>query len=55
MCLSDDDLEALNTLYPDCDGGVTLIPDACHKSSLNIGVVRVFVYLLIPLVCAQVS
>mmetsp|Transcript_60681 Transcript_60681/g.180526 ORF Transcript_60681/g.180526 Transcript_60681/m.180526 type:complete len:454 (-) Transcript_60681:1343-2704(-) len=50
-CLTDDDVEALATLYPDCsDTSVSVA--VCHKTSHNIGLVRVMVYVLSPLLIA---
>jgi len=52
-CLSDDDVEALATLYPDCSA-VSLSTNVCHKVNLSIGLVRLFVYVLTPLLLALV-
>ena len=43
VCLTEDDLEAINVLYPDCHGG-PIVP-VCAKASLNIGWLRAFVYI----------
>ena len=43
VCLTRDDLEALNVLYPDCTGGP--VDPVCEKASINIGWLRTFVYL----------
>ncbi len=37
-CLEADDLEGLNVLYPDCQGGTTEV--ICHKPALNLGWLR---------------
>lgn len=52
VCLSDDDLEALNTLYPDCDRMVTA--PVCFKMQHNIGWVRLFVWTVCPVVLIMV-
>jgi hypothetical protein len=50
-CLMDDDLEALATLYPDC--GPNMLSGAiCHKVQMNIGYVRMTVYVLFPAMLA---
>lgn len=49
QCLSADDAEGLHTLYPDCDGLFYSTMPNCIKVNLNFGVVRVFLYLGIPL------
>jgi hypothetical protein len=41
-CLEVDDLEALNVLYPDCQGG-TLTP-VCDKPALNLGWLRMLLF-----------
>lgn len=46
-CLTDDDLEALAVLYPDC-GARSLSKAVCHKVNHNIGLVRVMVYVVVP-------
>ena len=38
-CLTEDDVEALATLYPDCSGSVSISTPVCHKVQHNIGVV----------------
>ena len=48
-CLTADDVEGIATLYPDCsDHGISQV--VCHKVSHNIGVVRIAVYVLVPMV-----
>jgi hypothetical protein len=47
-CLFDDDLEALAVLYPDCNAKSALFESVCHNINLNIGIVRIAVYLLFP-------
>ena len=47
VCLTRDDLEALNVLYPDCSGGP--VDPVCEKASLNIGWLRTIVYFGGPL------
>lgn len=47
-CLTDDDLEALAVLYPDC-GDYSLSVNVCHKVNLNLGFVRIAVYVLGPM------
>jgi len=53
VCLDLDDLEALQTVYPDCDGS-KVVP-VCHRTALNIGLVRLGVYLLIPIIVALLA
>uniref|UniRef100_A0A7S2HJS0 Peptidase M10 metallopeptidase domain-containing protein n=1 Tax=Haptolina brevifila TaxID=156173 RepID=A0A7S2HJS0_9EUKA len=45
-CLTDDDLEALNVLYPDCDGGTTT--PLCQEANFNIGTIKVLLYFFVP-------
>ena len=52
-CLQQDDLEALNVLYPDCQGG--LATPVCLKSALNLGWVRLMVFIIGPLTTAIVA
>lgn len=47
MCLSLDDLEALQVLYPDCEQAFSV--PVCSKFAHNIGWVRLGVYVGIPL------
>ena len=47
VCITEDDLEALNTLYPDCSHALTGSP-VCFKSDHNIGWVRLAVWLGTP-------
>lgn len=54
VCLQLDDLEALNVLYPDCEGAAPLTP-VCLKATLNIGWVRVLVFIFIPALVALLS
>jgi len=46
-CLTDDDLEGLNVLYPDC-GEASLVKNVCHLTNKNIGFVRIMIYLFTP-------
>jgi hypothetical protein len=50
VCLSEDDLEALNTLYPDCTSSISVV--VCDKVSYNIGWVRLGVWILAPILVA---
>ena len=50
-CLTDDDLDGLSVLYPDCSD-ISLSVNVCHKVQHNIGSVRVAVYVLGPLIIA---
>jgi len=53
-CLMDDDLEALNVLYPDC-AGAPLQP-LCNKAPLNTGWLRMLLYIVVPMmICLLVS
>ena len=48
-CLTADDVEGIATLYPDCsEHGISRV--VCHKVRHNIGVVRIAVYVLVPMV-----
>ena len=49
VCITEDDLEALNTLYPDCSHALTGSP-VCFKSDHNIGWVRLAVWLGVPMI-----
>lgn len=49
QCLSADDAEGVQTLYPDCDGFFYSTAPNCIKVNLNFGAVRMFLYLGIPL------
>jgi len=51
-CLYDDDLEALAVLYPDCDAELAVFEAVCHEVNLNLGIVRLAVYILIPSIIA---
>lgn len=46
VCIEQDDLEALHTLYPDCTTG--LVAPVCYKTVQNIGWVRLAVYIMLP-------
>ena len=46
-CLYADDLEALNVLYPDCNGGPTV--PLCAKPALNLGWQRILLFICVPL------
>lgn len=48
VCLMEDDLEALNTLYPDCKTSISL--PVCFKTPHNIGWVRFFVWSVCPVI-----
>jgi len=48
-CLYNDDLEALATLYPDC-GATSLSVNVCHRVQLNLGLVRLMIYVLGPFI-----
>jgi hypothetical protein len=52
-CLQDDDLEALNVLYPDCHGG--LATPVCLKSALNVGWLRLMIFIIGPLITAVLA
>ena len=45
-------MEALATLYPDCSGQ-SLSVVTCHKVAHNIGIVRVAVYVLVPMLVSM--
>uniref|UniRef100_A0A7S3B6Y8 Uncharacterized protein n=1 Tax=Haptolina ericina TaxID=156174 RepID=A0A7S3B6Y8_9EUKA len=50
-CLTEDDLEALNVLYPTCSGAIT--QPTCLKQSIKyLGWLRVCVFVLAPLILA---
>jgi hypothetical protein len=46
VCIEQDDLEALHTLYPDCSTGFAV--PVCYKTVQNIGWVRLGTYILLP-------
>ena len=48
VCITEDDLEALNTLYPDCSHALSA--PVCFKSDHNIGWVRLAVWLGVPMI-----
>jgi len=57
VCLQADDLEGLYNIYPRCDGrGMAMLThqENCFKSDLNIGWVRVMVYIFIPILLVAV-
>lgn len=53
-CLTNDDLEAMAVLYPDC-GEYSLSVNVCHKIQLNLGLVRIMVYVIGPLIIGLAS
>ena len=48
-CLTNDDLQALAVLYPDC-GDFSLSVNVCHRVSLRLGLVRITVYVIGPFI-----
>ena len=52
VCLTDDDLEALNALYPDCE--ISISEPVCFKTSHNLGWIRVMVYMCVPCMLALI-
>jgi len=53
-CLTPDDLEALNVLYPSCSGAMTV--PTCMKQSLKyLGWMRICVFILGPLILAIIT
>merc|ERR1712227_185695 len=46
VCLSQDDVEALHVLYPDCDAAIS--EPVCFKFKHNIGWVRLGIYVGFP-------
>jgi len=48
VCLSEDDVEALATLYPDCSAATSISTPVCHKVNHNIGFMRVLFYVFVP-------
>ena len=52
VCLTADDLDGLYRLYPDC--ALRPTEPVCFKASHNIGLVRLGVYVLIPIILALV-
>ena len=54
VCLFDDDLEALTTLYPSCTTPIHTKP-VCFKVPPNIGFVRVGLFILLPVMFAMVG
>lgn len=53
-CLTDDDVEALSTLYPDCSI-ISHSRNNCITAYHNIGFVRIIVYFLVPTIIALVT
>lgn len=53
VCLTSDDIEGIYTVYPVCDGHGSAVSTSgtlhCYKTSMYIGVVRVLVYILLPI------
>lgn len=47
VCLQQDDLEAIHTIYPDCS--LSVVTPVCYRVHLNLGLVRMAAYVLIPL------
>lgn len=47
-CLTQDDLDGLNTLYPTCVGTVT--KPACHAQAMHVGWIRLVLFVGIPVV-----
>lgn len=47
VCLQQDDLEAIHTIYPDCS--LSVGTPVCYRVHLNLGLVRMAAYVLIPL------
>lgn len=47
VCLTVDDLEAIQTIYPDCEATITT--PICYRVSLNLGLVRMAAYVLVPM------
>ena len=52
-CLTQDDLEALNVLYPNCNG--VLFEPVCSKHALNLGWLRMCLYLIVPFCIAVLT
>ena len=48
VCLSEDDLESLNVLYPDCSASVITKP-VCYYANKNIGWTRFFAWTFVPI------
>lgn len=53
VCLQQDDIEALQTLYPDCE--LRIARPICYKTQHNIGWVRILVYILLPTLACVVA
>ena len=51
VCLSADDLEGLNYLYPVCSGAVRTDEISCFKSERNIGWARLAMWVFLPVMC----
>ena len=52
VCISEDDLAGLNWLYPACEGVFTV--PTCFKSARNIGWLRLFCWVVLPLLITLV-
>ena len=50
VCLTTDDLEGLNVLYPSCDTPLMRSPPICFKLQHNIGLVRLSAFILVPVI-----
>jgi hypothetical protein len=48
VCLAEDDLEGVQTLYPDCELSVST--PVCYRVNLNLGLVRIGIFVLMPLI-----
>ena len=48
VCLAHDDLEAIQTIYPDCLTSSTT--PVCYRVNLNLGIVRIASFVLLPLI-----
>lgn len=53
VCLSPDDLEGLNVLYPHCDALLLHSEPVCFKIQHNIGFVRLGAFILIPMLLSM--
>ena len=54
VCITDDDLEALNVLYPDCSASMITTP-VCYYASKYIGWARFFGLTFVPIMAVSLS
>jgi len=56
VCLQIDDLEAVQTLYPDCEGSNRdrgRLEPSCYRTILNLGTANIAIWVLLPIIGAM--